>query len=116
MQKECEWRFNGGNHQMLRCQLGQGLYPLNRLHRHLGLELVCEYPSFSSHLYAPFRTISGTQFPLKPVVLKSGLTAFAPKKPGLISVLWTLLDAGFTFALVNLSACQAEARPRAGDL
>jgi hypothetical protein len=45
-------------------------YPLDRLHRHLGLELVCEYSSFSSHLYAPFRTIFGAQFPPKPVVLK----------------------------------------------
>ena len=60
---------------IFRCQLGDGLYPLDRLHRHLGLEFACDYPSFLSHLYASFPTIFGTQFPLKPVVLKLGVSA-----------------------------------------
>jgi hypothetical protein len=58
-----------------RCQLGQSLQPFDAVERHPGLEIVRESPAFSFHLHPSFRTLFGTQIPLKPVVLKSGLSA-----------------------------------------
>ncbi len=61
-------------------RLVEGLYALDRFNGHPGLELVRECSSFSSHFHASFRTILRTQIPLKPVVLKSGLSATTTKQ------------------------------------